>query len=74
MLQQGMLHGPFFAWKAIAREDLDRLGSSWEEAREQLPLLMEGSYHRGKRQGIFAYHDEDGHVSTRRYRDGRVAG
>jgi hypothetical protein len=74
MLQQGMLHGPFFAWKAIAKEDLDRLGSSWEEAREQLPLLMEGSYHRGKRQGTFAYHDDHGHVSTRRYRDGRVAG
>jgi hypothetical protein len=73
-LHQAMLHGPFIAWKALAKEDLERLGSSWEEAREKLPLLIEGSYHRGKRQGTFAYHDDHGRVSTRRYRDGRVAG
>ena len=62
------------AWKALTQEDLDLLGSSWEEIRENLPLLMEGSYHRGKRQGTFAYYDDRDRVSTRRYRDGRVAG
>jgi hypothetical protein len=73
-LHQGRLHGPFIAWKPIDREELEKLGPSWDEVRAKLPVLFQGTYHRGKRQGTFTYHDDQGGVSTRRYQDGRVAG
>jgi Protein of unknown function (DUF1583) len=70
-LREGKLNGPFIAWKAVTEDELNTLGSSWDEIREKLPPLFVGSYRQGKRNGTFSYHDEQGRVSHRRYGDGR---
>jgi hypothetical protein len=70
-LRQGVLHGPFIAWRPV---DSEEGGTAGHEVHETLLPLFEGSYNQGKRQGTFAYHDDDGRISTRSYRDGRVAG
>jgi hypothetical protein len=72
LLDRGSLHGTFIAWREVDPEEQERLGASWDEVREKLPPLFEGSYHRGKRQGLFSYYDDRGAVATRRYQDGRV--
>jgi hypothetical protein len=68
--RDGTLHGPFAAWRAVAKEDYDRLGGSWDEVRDKLPRLFDGSYLEGQRHGTFSCYDDEGRATVRRYRRG----
>jgi hypothetical protein len=68
--RDGLLHGPFVAWRTVAKEDYDRLGGSWDEVREKLPRLFEGSYLEGQRHGTFSCYDAEGRATVRRYQRG----
>ena len=71
-LRGGDLHGPFTAWRPLEPETLKTLGKTWEEIRDRLPVLYEGTYQNGKRHGTFSYHNDQGQTVTRRFRNGRL--
>ena len=73
-LRGGDLHGPFTAWRPLDPESLKALGKTWEEIRDRLPVLYEGTYQNGKRHGTFSYHDDQGKTVTRRFQNGRLVG
>jgi hypothetical protein len=66
----GVLHGPFVAWRPIAKADYDRLGGTWEDVRDKLPRLFDGSYFEGERHGPFSCYDPEGRATVRSYRRG----
>jgi hypothetical protein len=71
-LRGGSLHGRFVAWRQLDTDAYDRLGVNWEEVRSKIPLLFEGAYLDGKRHGPFSYHNEEGRISVRKYRNGKA--